>query len=312
MNLLNIPPEALTYGIMVFIVTVCAFLVVLSLQKKASVKSEKIIQRLHNVDVEKEEKKKKTTKFIEKLDKELREAEINLNPYVAITFISCISVLIYILAFIATGSFIVPIALLPFPIYFVPVTILDSKRMAIKSRFETEFVMVLRRMSAITKNDSVLKALEDVKDYPSFSPKMRFILTKIYTKFQYGDSIENAFLEVAPEVPSEDFKKAALTIAHDKQLGANLSLSLNQIATNTADESLRKKNAKSLLATGITTGKIMSVAPYAILIYLFSANGSYFDDYFASIQNQVIFAAIMLFMSIGVFVVQKISREEIK
>lgn len=312
MNLLNIPPEALTYGITVFIVTVCAFLVVLSLQKKASIKSEKIIQRLHNVDIEKEEKKKTTTKFIEKLDKELREAEININPYVVVVFVVCISVLVYILAFIGTGSFIVPIALLPFPIYFVPVTILDTKRNALKSRFDTEFVMVLRRMSAITKNDSVLKALEDVKDYPSFSPKMRFILTKIYTKFQYGDSIENAFLEVAPEVPSEDFYKAAITIAHDKQLGADLSLSLHQIATNTTDENLRKKNAKSLLATGITTGKMLSIAPYAILAYMFMANGSYFEDYFKSVQNQIVFAAIMLFMGVGVFVVEKISRAEIK
>lgn len=312
MNLLNIPPEALTYGITVFIVTVCAFLIVLSLQKKASIKSEKIIRRLQNVNVEKEEKKKSSTKFIEKLDKELREAEININPYVAVTFITCISVLVYILAFIGTGSFIVPIALLPFPIYFFPIIYLDSKREAIKARFETEFVMVLRRISAIVKNDSILKALEDVKDNPAFSPRMRFILTKIYTKFQYGDSIENAFLEVAPEVPSEDFYKAALTIAHDKQLGADLSLSLLQIATSTTDESLRKKNAKALLATGVTTGKIMSLAPYGILIYLFVANGSYFEDYFASTQNQIIFAAILLFMSFGVFMVQKISRAEIK
>lgn len=312
MNLFNIPPEALTYGIAVFIITVCAFLGMLSLQKKASVKSEKLVRRLHNVDIEKEEKKTTSTKFIEKLDKELREAEININPYVAIVFILCISILLYILAFIGTGSFIVPIALLPFPIYFIPTTLLDAKREVIKSRFETEFVMVLRRMSAIVKNDSVLKALEDVKDNPAFSPKMRFILTKIYTKFQYGDSIENAFLEVAPEVPSEDFKKAALTIAHDKQLGADLSLSLLQIAADTTDESLRKKNAKALLATGVTTGKILSVAPYGILIYLFVANGSYFDDYFLSVTNQLIFTAVMAFMSVGVIIVQKISRSDIK
>ena len=238
--------SGVTLGAMCATIVVLFFALFYLINNKHKVN--KKIGRLHSsqsFDVVSKKKEKKIDVLLDRLDKRLKDAEIKMpvNRFLAIILFA--SVATYSAGYILTDTWLVPVGLLSFPLYFVPDMIISSKRDKVIARFNTELIMVLRRMSAITKNDSVLRALEDVKDYPVYSEKMRILLNKIYLHFSFGDSIEEAFNKVAEEHPSKLLKLVAISINVNKSLGSNLSANLHEIATQIQSEMLMKKEADS-------------------------------------------------------------------
>lgn len=295
-------------GVTIFFICLITYLIFVIIKSKH--KMNKKLNRLAiNKQYKTEERKELALQTqIDKLAGILKDAEIKtpVNSFLFIILVS--SILTYVIGFALTKTWLVPVGLLPFPLYFVPDMIITNKRDKIVSRFNMELVLVLRRMSAITKNDSILRALEDVKDYPVYSEKMRVLLNKIYMHFSYGDSIEEAFRKVAADHPSKLLKLIATSIDINKSLGSDLSLNLHEISTQIQSNMLMKKEAKAIMTQTVMTGRALSFLPYGILSFLFIYNQGYFKDYFASIGNQFIFALILFIMSIGVFVVAKMSK----
>lgn len=292
----------------VFFITLVSYLIFIIFKSR-----NKMNEKISRLDSNKkmQDTPKKAFALQEKLDKlsdTLKDAEIKIpaNQFLFIILVS--SIVTYVAGFILTKTWLVPIGLLPFPIFFVPDMIITNKKDKITVRFNTELVLVLRRMSAITKNDSILRALEDVKDYPVYSEKMRVLLNTIYQHFSYGDSIEDAFKKVADNHPSKLLKLVAISIDINKSLGSDLSLNLHEISMQIQSNMLMKKEAKAIMTQTVMTGRALSFLPYIILGFLFVYNQSYFSDYFSSIGNQFVFALILFVMSIGVFVVANMSK----
>jgi len=176
-------------------------------------------------------------------------------------------------------------------------------------KFESELVQILRRMSSVLKNGSVLQALEDVKDLPSLSEKSRMLLNEIYHRYKYGDSIESAFYKVAEKSGSDQFKLCAISIDINKELGSDLSQSLNEIALNIQQLRLSEKESKSLKAQSVMIGRILSIAPFFIIGFMVTQNKEYFEAYLRTIDHQLIFMLLFSIMFFGVYVIEKISKE---
>lgn len=296
----------------VFIIIMLAYLVVMAIQKSKKTKTEKLLEKKFEEDDDLIKPNQPEIKkgFIGKIERDLVDAQLNMDARVFIMIIIVFTIILYIGAFYIFGQPLVSFAPLPFSLYFVPKMFLDFKKEKEMEKFESELVQILRRMSSVLKNGSVLQALEDVKDLPSLSEKSRMLLNEIYHRYKYGDSIESAFYKVAEKSGSDQFKLCAISIDINKELGSDLSQSLNEIALNIQQLRLSEKESKSLKAQSVMIGRILSIAPFFIIGFMVTQNKEYFEAYLRTIDHQLIFMLLFSIMFFGVYVIEKISKEK--
>lgn len=250
--------------------------------------------------------------FIDKLEQELEEAEIKMGiiPFCLIMFIA--TVILYFVSLSIFKKAFVALAPLPFTLYFVPRLIIDNKKQAVMKKFDKELIVVLRRMSSVLQSGSILQAVEEVKNLKQLSKKMKKMLYEIHHRIKFGDSIETAFYKAAKEYNSKSLEIAVVSIDLNKELGADLSSSLNEIAQRIQQKDLMLQEANSLMASTYMIGNVLSVAPFLILAYLGHANPTYFDDYLVSFSNQCTFMTMILVMFAGIYFVQKSTKAKIE
>lgn len=296
----------------VFIIIMLAYLVVMAIQKSKKTKTEKLLEKKFEEDDDLVKPNQPEIKkgFIGKIERDLVDAQLNMDARVFIMIIIVFTIILYIGAFYIFGQPLVSFAPLPFSLYFVPKMFLDFKKEKEMEKFESELVQILRRMSSVLKNGSVLQALEDVKDLLSLSEKSRMLLNEIYHRYKYGDSIESAFYKVAEKSGSDQFKLCAISIDINKELGSDLSQSLNEIALNIQQLRLSEKESKSLKAQSVMIGRILSIAPFFIIGFMVTQNKEYFEAYLRTIDHQLIFMLLFSIMFFGVYVIEKISKEK--
>jgi Flp pilus assembly protein TadB len=296
----------------VFIIIMLAYLVVMAIQKSKKTMTEKLLEKKFEEDDDLVKPNQPEIKkgFIGKIERDLVDAQLNMDARVFIMIIIVFTIILYIGAFYIFGQPLVSFAPLPFSLYFVPKMFLDFKKEKEMEKFESELVQILRRMSSVLKNGSVLQALEDVKDLPSLSEKSRMLLNEIYHRYKYGDSIESAFYKVAEKSGSDQFKLCAISIDINKELGSDLSQSLNEIALNIQQLRLSEKESKSLKAQSVMIGRILSIAPFFIIGFMVTQNKEYFEAYLRTIDHQLIFMLLFSIMFFGVYVIEKISKEK--
>lgn len=293
----------------VFITIMLAYLVVLAVQKSRKTMTEKLLEKKFEEDdfiIPNQQEMRKG--LLGKIERDLIEAQLSIDVRVFVMLVIVFSVLLYIGAYYVFGQPLVSFAPLPFSLYFVPKMLLDFKKEKAMEKFETELVQILRRMSSVLKNGSVLQALEDVKDLPSLSEKSRMLLNEIYHRYKYGDSIESAFYKVAEKSGSEQFKLCAISIDINKELGSDLSQSLNEIALRIQQLRLSEKESKALKAQSVMIGRILSIAPFFIIGFMVTQNKEYFEAYLQTIDHQLIFILLFSIMFFGIYVVEKIAK----
>jgi Flp pilus assembly protein TadB len=297
----------------VFIIIMLAYLVVTTIQKSKKTMTEKLLEK--KFEEEKDDfinpnQPEIRKGFLGKIERDLIDAQLNIDIRVFVMLIIVFSIILYIGAYYVFGQPLVSFAPLPFSLYFVPKMFLDFKKEKQMERFESELVQILRRMSSVLKNGSVLQALEDVKDLPSLSEKSRILLNEIYHRYKYGDSIESAFYKVADKSGSNQFKLCAISIDINKELGSDLSQSLNEVALSIQQLRLSEKESKSLKAQSVMIGRILSIVPFFIIGFMMTQNKEYFETYLQTIDHQLIFMFLFSIMFVGIYIVETIAKQK--
>jgi len=273
-------------------------------------KKKKMTDRIQNKDENVEQNKIKSKKnAMDKFEEELKNANIKMgaNFFIMIVFILTVALFLGTYAIFKTP--IVAIGPLPFTLYFIPRTILDMKKNKKLEVFEGELVQILRRMSSVIKNGSILQALEEVKDMSSISEQSRFMLNEVYHLHRYGSSIDQAFKEVAEKSGSKQFKLCAISIEHNKELGSDLSENLNNISIDIQRRRMMEMEAKSLMGQTLAMGQILSLAPFGIIASIASMNPEYFDVYLKTLSHQLTFLALIFVMLFGVYFINRQSNK---
>lgn len=243
-----------------------------------------------------------------KLMEDYKEAEMSMPFSNFMIVMVGLSILLFIVVVFIFKQPLIGLSPLPFTLYLLPRSIVDSKKIKIIDEFEDQLINVLRRMSSVLKNGSVIQALESVKDVDNYSPKMKLFLSEVHHRFKYGDSIETAFYKASEKIPSKNLRLCCISIDINKELGSDLGHSLNEISMNMQKRKLIEKESKSLMATTLMIGKTLSVAPFLILGYLGYSTPEMYVEYLQSIPNQLIFMTGIMVMLLGVFVIEKMGR----
>jgi len=294
----------LSLSIFIAIMTVYAIVYGIYKKKKQPATS-RLIREYENID---DSVKKQKTGFLNNLEKDLLSAQLNIDARAFVIIILVLSVVLYIGAYYIFEQPFVSFAPLPFSLFFLPRAFIEYKKNKEEDKFDAELIQILRRMSSTLKNGSVLQALEDVKDLPSLSEKSRILLNEIFHRYKYGESIESAFYKVAENSGSEQFMLCARSIDINKELGADLSESVNKIALNIQRQRLTEKEGKSLMSQTVMIGRTLSVAPFLIIGYMMLQNKDYFSGYLETFGHQLIFVGLFMVMFFGIYIVDKMSR----
>ena len=311
--MININTTGIFLGAIAFLLIIIIWLVIDS--KVNKVQTSNLDDRLKKFDNKEEKKKEVTNKkknFLERLQDNLNEAEIKMNIWLFIFINGVATVILYAITLAIFKQPLVGLAPLPFTIYFLPTLIINNKKNKVLDKFDEELVIVLRRMSSVLQSGSILQALEEVKDLKNLSRKMRIFLNEVHHYNRYGDSIEEAFYKAGKNLKSENLKIAIVSIDINKELGADLSSSLNEISKRIQKKQLAAKEAKSLIAQTVTVGNVLSVAPFVIIAYIAISNPSYFGSYLSNMSNQIIFMGLIFFMFVGIFIIQKGANQRVK
>ena len=303
--------QFMAIGVFIFIMAV--YLIFVMLKKSNKNMTDKLLDKKFEEDNFENETQLKAAEpkdFMSKLGRELMEARIAMDPKVFVMVIIVASILLFLGAYYLLGQPLVALAPLPFTFYILPNGYIDYRKQKNMDRFDSELIQVLRRMSSVLKNGSVLQALEDVKDLPSLSEKTRILFNEVYHRYKYGDSIESAFYKVAEKSGSKQFELVAISIDINKELGADLSSSINEIALNIQRLRLSEKEYKSLTAQTLMIGRVLSVVPFFIIGFMVTQNKEYFDSYLETIGHQLIFMLLFMMMFFGIYVVEKFAKKK--
>lgn len=263
-----------------------------------------------SADEDKNTKKKFNLFDFEYLREELKDADLTMEPSVFVLGMILAAVVMFMAANWVFKSAIVSLAPIPFCLYLLPKMILIKRKKSAMLKFNKELVIVLRRMASILQNGSILMALEDVKDLSNLSPKMHVYLNEVYHNISFGDDIIVAFRKAVHDIKSPNLELFICTTDLNKELGSDIAGALNSIAMRIQTLDLSRKEAKSLLASTSTIGTIIGIIPFGLMLYMGVTNPSYFPDYLTTIDHQIIFFCIVLFMFIGLYVVGTQSENE--
>lgn len=296
----------------IFIIIMIIYLVITMIMKSKKNMTDRLLEKKFEEDEDdplKPNAQKEDKSFLGKLERDLKEGQINMDAKVFLMVFIVISIIAYVGAFYVFGQPLVSFAPLPFTLYFLPKSFLESKKEKQMDRFDSELVQILRRMSSVLKNGSILQALEDVKDLPSLSEKSRTMLNEVYHRYKYGDSIESAFYKVAEKSGSEQFKICAISIDINKEFGSDLSQSINEVALTIQRLRLAKQESKSLQSQTLMIGRILSIVPFFIIGYLVTANREFFTTYLETVSHQLIFMFLFMMMLFGMYFINQISKK---
>lgn len=248
---------------------------------------------------------------IDKLELNLQEAEIKMGVIPFLIAIGVLAIILYLIALKLFGKPLIALAPLPFALYFVPNIIISTKKQKALDQLEKELVLVFRRMSSVLQSGSILQALDDVKKMENLSKKTKLMLYEIRHYIKYGDSIETAFYKATSKIKCENLQIAVITIDLNKEFGADLSKSLNNIAERIQKKQVSLAEANSLLSGVKVMSYILSIVPFLLLGYITYQSPGYFDGYLVSINNQIVFLCLISCIFLGIFVVTKKAGEKV-
>ena len=193
--------------------------------------------------------------------------------------------------------------------FYFPEKLVQVKREKNIKHFDDELVKALRRMASVMRAGGSLKmALEDVSRSRSMPTVIRLEFNKVLSDIEYGMFIEDALYRLYERTGSRDARFLAIAVETQRQLGGNIAQTFDTIAATISNRRLLESEVKATLSQVNATSNILSAMPFVMggLVYLM--NPEYFDPLFESLTGRFIFLGCFIFISIGVFVIKKMSK----
>ncbi|MBQ9479624.1 MAG: type II secretion system F family protein [Selenomonadaceae bacterium] len=182
---------------------------------------------------------------------------------------------------------------------------------------------IYRRRNAFTNQlgDCLTTVADSLRAGFSFAQSMEVIVrdmeppisdefARVMRDMSAGVSLERALEDMDKRVNSMDFSLVVTAVLIQRQVGGNLATILDNISETVIDRIKMKREVKTLTAQGRSTAKLLSAAPFVILV------GMYFfarDNVMFFVENDIgRIAAVLAFISeaIGLYIIHKVTNLE--
>jgi len=163
--------------------------------------------------------------------------------------------------------------------------------------------------SSLRAGHSFLQALDqvagEIKD-PSASEFHRVV-----SEIRLGRSIDDAMVEMADRVGSEDMRWAVMAVNIQRQVGGNLAEVLDIVSNTVRERAYVQRQVRVLSAEGRISIGILSVLPFGILFYLAVMNPDYLSPLITTMIGRILLAVGGALMGLGIFVMTRIVRIDV-
>jgi len=165
--------------------------------------------------------------------------------------------------------------------------------------------MIIRASQAGVPVPQALRNIGEEFDWPA-GPEFRRMGDSLHLGNDMATILEDA--EQRIEVP--DFSFLAVTLLLQRETGGSLSETLSNLSTVVrARRDLRLK-VRSLTAEGRLSGTIIAAIPFFIMGFMWFANPEYIAVLFNTERGQTLLIVVAIMLTLGVFLIRKISRLE--
>ena len=163
--------------------------------------------------------------------------------------------------------------------------------------------------SSLRAGHSFLQALDqvanEIKD-PSASEFHRVV-----SEIRLGRSVDDAMIEMADRIGSEDMRWAVIAVNIQRQVGGNLAEVLDIVATTVRERAYIHRQVRVLSAEGRISIGILSALPFGIFFYLMLVNPEYIGLLFTTNMGRIMLLAGGALMAAGIFVMTRIVRIDV-
>ena len=163
--------------------------------------------------------------------------------------------------------------------------------------------------SSLRAGHSFLQALDqvanEIKD-PSASEFHRVV-----SEIRLGRSVDDAMVEMADRIGSEDMRWAVIAVNIQRQVGGNLAEVLDIVATTVRERAYIHRQVRVLSAEGRISIGILSALPFGIFFYLMLVNPEYIGLLFTTNMGRIMLLAGAALMAAGIFVMTRIVRIDV-
>ncbi len=163
--------------------------------------------------------------------------------------------------------------------------------------------------SSLRAGHSFLQALDqvagEIKD-PSAGEFHRVV-----SEIRLGRSIDDAMIEMADRVGSEDMRWAVMAVNIQREVGGNLAEVLDIVANTVRERAYVQRQVRVLSAEGRLSIAILSALPFGIFIYLALMNPEYVAPLFNTMFGRVLLLVGGALMGAGIFVMTRIVRIDV-
>ena len=163
--------------------------------------------------------------------------------------------------------------------------------------------------SSLRAGHSFLQALDqvagEIKD-PSAGEFHRVV-----SEIRLGRTIDDAMVEMADRVGSEDMRWAVMAVNIQRQVGGNLAEVLDIVANTVRERAYVQRQVRVLSAEGRISIAILSALPFGILAYLAVMNPDYVSPLLTTMIGRILLAVGGTLMGLGIFVMTRIVRIDV-
>lgn len=124
----------------------------------------------------------------------------------------------------------------------------------------------------------------------------------------FGLELDQAMVNMVDRVGAEELNLVAITVSVQRGTGGNLSEILENLSTMIRDRTMLRAKIRAISAEGRMTGRVMAVFPFFLYFLIATLAPQYFDPVWESGWGNVMIVGILIFLSIGILVLNRIVR----
>jgi tight adherence protein B len=134
---------------------------------------------------------------------------------------------------------------------------------------------------------------------------------RVVSEIRLGRSIDDAMIEMADRVGSEDMRWAVMAVNIQRQVGGNLAEVLDIVANTVRERAYVQRQVRVLSAEGRISIGILSALPFGVLLYLAVMNPDYVSPLLTTMIGRILLVVGGTLMGLGIFVMTRIVRIDV-
>jgi tight adherence protein B len=163
--------------------------------------------------------------------------------------------------------------------------------------------------SSLRAGHSFLQALDQVANEIKEPSAGEF--HRVVSEIRLGRSVEDAMVEMADRIGSEDMRWAVMAVNIQRQVGGNLAEVLDIVANTVRERAYVHRQVRVLSAEGRISIGILSFLPFGIFFYLLLVNPTYLAPLFSTTFGLLLLLVGGSLMAAGIFVMTRIVRIDV-